>query len=101
MSRQDINNEVVVVEGQCARAETCPLSDVEAGCTVCIKQLNANPDVTHRLREMGLGEEQQIRLVSHATSIICQVCNARLGISQKLAEKIMVQRLPARGKSPA
>ena len=101
MNQKDNNNEVVIVEGQCARADTCPLSDVEAGCTVCIKQLTANPDVTHRLREMGLGEEQQIRLVSHATSIICQVCNARLGISKKLAEKIMVQRMPSGGKAAA
>lgn len=101
MNQKDINNEVVVVEGQCARADTCPLSDVEAGCTVCIKQLTANPDVAHRLREMGLGEERQIRLVSQAASIICQVCNARLGISKELAEKIMVQRMPSSGKPGA
>ena len=101
MNQKDIDNEVVVIEGQCARADTCPLTDVEAGCTVCIKQLTANPDVAHRLRELGLGEERQIRLVSHATSIICQVCNARLGISKQLAQKIMVQRLPSGGKAGA
>lgn len=67
------------------------MSHVEAGTTVCIKQLNATPEVSSRLREMGLCEEQHIRLVSHATNIICQVCNARLGISKKLAEQIMVQ----------
>jgi Fe2+ transport system protein FeoA len=60
---------------------------------VCIKELPASADVSHRLREMGLGEEQKIRLVSHAANIICQVCNARLGISKELAEKIMVRPL--------
>jgi len=40
---------------------------------------------------MGFCEEQQIRLVSHQTSIICQVCNARLGISTQLAETILVE----------
>jgi len=95
---KDKKNEVVLVEGHCLHAETCPLSHVEAGRTVCIKELNATPDISNRLREMGLGEEQHIRLVSHATNIICEVCNARLGLSKKLAEQILVQRLPAGGK---
>ena len=91
MSQKEKKKEVVLVEGSCSHADTCPLSHVEAGTVVCIKHLNATPDVSNRLREMGLGEEQHIRLVSHATNIICQVCNARLGISKKLAEQIMVQ----------
>jgi Fe2+ transport system protein FeoA len=68
---------------------------VPEGCTVCIKELATSPDVSSRLREMGFGEEKHVRLVSHATSIICQVCNARLGISRQLAERIMVQPLNA------
>ena len=82
--------EVVVVDGQCALGDTCPLSQVKAGITVCIKRHTSTPDVTNRLREMGFCEEQQVRLVSHATNIICQVCNARLGLSKKLADTIMV-----------
>jgi Fe2+ transport system protein FeoA len=49
--------------------------------------------VTHRLREMGFCEEQKIKLLSRQTSLICQVCNARLGISERLAEKILVERI--------
>jgi Fe2+ transport system protein FeoA len=90
--------EVVILEGHCAHADTCPLSHVQAGSTVCIKELTASPDVTNRLRELGLCEDQHIRLVSHATNIICQVCNARLGISKQLAETIMVQPVPARAR---
>jgi Fe2+ transport system protein FeoA len=90
--------EVVVVEGHCAHADTCPLSHVKAGVTVCIKEHTSTPEVTSRLREMGLCEEQHVRLVSHASSIICQVCNARLGISKKLAETIMVQPMTAHPK---
>jgi Fe2+ transport system protein FeoA len=90
--------EVVVVEGHCTHADTCPLSHVKAGVTVCIKEHTSTPEVTSRLREMGLCEEQHIRLVSHASSIICQVCNARLGISKKLAETIMVQPMTAHPK---
>jgi len=93
--QNDKKKETVTLEGHCSHGETCPLSHVPAGCTVCIKELTATPDISSRLREMGFGEQQHVRLVSHATSIICQVCNARLGISKKLAEQIMVQRLPA------
>lgn len=77
----------------CADAGTCPLSSVEAGTTVCIKQLTVQPDVLNRLREMGLGEEQRIRLVSRHPSLICQVCNARVALSPDLAKAIMVEPL--------
>ena len=62
---------------------------------VRVKQLSAPPDVIHRLREMGFCEEQQIRLLSHQSSIVCLVCNARLAISSQLAENIWVEPLTA------
>jgi Fe2+ transport system protein FeoA len=90
---------IEILAGQCAGPDVCPLSCVKAGTVVCIKELSTSPETQARLREMGLGEEQQIKLVSHNSSIICQVCNARLGISKKLAEAILVE--PVRPKSEA
>jgi Fe2+ transport system protein FeoA len=84
----------VVIDGPCAGAPLCPLSQVDAGALVCIKRLAASPEVSSRLRELGLGEEQRIKLVSRNASLICQVCNARVGISQSLADNILVQTLP-------
>jgi Fe2+ transport system protein FeoA len=84
-----------VLEGQCAGPKVCPLSRVQAGTTVCIKQLSTAPELTTRLREMGLCEQQVIKLVACESSFICQVCNARLGISKKLAESILVEAVPA------
>jgi Fe2+ transport system protein FeoA len=78
----------------CHPAELCPLNSVKAGTAVRIKQLSATPEVSHRLREMGFGEEQQIRVVSKQVNVICQVCHARLGLSQELAESILVEPLP-------
>ena len=75
----------------CPQPFLCPLSQVQAGVDVRIKQLSASADVTHRLREMGFCEEQKIKLLSRQTSLLCQVCNARLGISTRLAEKILVE----------
>ncbi len=77
----------------CPQPFLCPLSQVNAGVAVRIKQLTASPDVTHRLREMGFCEEQKIKLLSRQSSVICQVCNARLGISERLAERIIVEPL--------
>ena len=82
-----------IVDGQCAGPAVCPLSRVKAGSTVCIKSLATGPDLKDRLRELGFCEEQKIRLVSCDSNYICQVCNARLGISQKLAESIWVEAL--------
>jgi len=81
----------VVLEGKCAGGNICPLSRVQAGSVVCIKQLALAPDLTARLRELGFCEEQQIKLLARESTFICQVCNARLGLSQKLAEQILVQ----------
>lgn len=61
---------------------------------MCIKKLAASPELRTRLREMGFGEQQRIKLVSRHSNIICQVCNARLGISRRLAESILVEAMP-------
>jgi Fe2+ transport system protein FeoA len=69
------------------------LNRVNAGVAVRIKRLSAPPELTHRLREMGFCEEQKIKLLSRQSNLICQVCNARPGISSRLAEKILVEPL--------
>jgi Fe2+ transport system protein FeoA len=77
------------------RCELCPLSRVKAGVAVRIKQLCASPDLQNRLRELGFCEDQIIRLLTSQTNFICQVCNARLAISEQLAQLILVEPLRA------
>jgi Fe2+ transport system protein FeoA len=79
----------------CLRPELCPLSQVCVGRKVRIKQLSTPPEISHRLREMGFCEEQQIKLLSRQSNFICQICNLRLGISEELADAIWVELLPA------
>jgi Fe2+ transport system protein FeoA len=88
-----------LLSGECAGPEVCPLSCVKAGQTVCVRELVTTPEIQARLREMGFGEQQHVRLVSHNSSIICQVCNARLGISKKLAESILVEHVHAESRA--
>ena len=87
--------EFEVLEGRCAGPQVCPLSHIKAGAVVCIRQLTTAPEVTVRLRELGFCEDQKIRLVARQSNYICQVCNARLAISGKLADSIMVEAVPA------
>ena len=86
-----------ITEGRCAGAGICPLSCIQAGVVVCIKQLSASPAMQDRLRELGFREEQKIKLLARKSNFICQVCNARFGISEELAESILVEPLHAAG----
>lgn len=70
----------------------CQLSEVQPGVSVRIKQLSASPELSKRLRELGFCEEQRIKLLSRNANLICQVCNARLGLSSQLADLIWVER---------
>ena len=79
-----------------ARCEICPLSRVQAGVAVRIKQLCAAPEVQNRLREICLGEDQIIKLITSQSNFICQVCNARLAISEQLAKLILVEPIVVR-----
>ena len=58
---------------------------------VRIKQLCAAPEVQGRLREIGFCEDQIVKLVTSRNNFICQVCNARLAISEQLARLILVE----------
>ena len=77
--------------GQCAAPEICPLNRVTAGTVVCVRELMASADVRSRLREMGLGEDQRVKLLSRQNSVICQVCNVRVALSENLAASILVE----------
>ena len=75
------------------RCEVCPLSRVKAGVAVRIKSLCATPEVQNRLRELGFCEDHIIKLLTSQANFICQVCDARLAISEQLAKLIMVEPL--------
>jgi Fe2+ transport system protein FeoA len=73
--------------------ELCPLSRVQTGIAVRVRQLLASPEVQSRLRELGFCEDQVIRLITNRTGFICQVCNSRLALSEQMASLILVEPL--------
>lgn len=89
-----VNDDIPTGPAASPSAELCSLNDVRAGTSVRIKQLSASAEVSHRLREMGFCEEQRVKLLSRHPNLICQVCNARLGLSSQLAGLILVEPIP-------
>lgn len=49
---------------------------------------------------MGFGEEQRVKVITLQNNVLCQVCNARLGLSARLAEQILVETLPSPSPLP-
>ena len=88
-----------ILQGHCAGEAVCPLSHVQVGARARVKQLTSGPEVCDRLRELGLVEDQEVRLVSRHHNVICQICNARVALSKALADAILVQ--PLSPTSPA
>jgi len=86
--------------GEGPACELCPLNRVQIGVAVRIKQLCAAPELQSRLREIGLCEDQVIKLITSRDNLICQVCNARLAISEQLARLILVEPVPAPARCP-
>ena len=80
-----------VLDNKCAGPHVCPLSRVQAGTTVCIKHLSTAPELQARLRELGFCEDRHVKVLAAESTFICQVCNARFGISEQLADSILVQ----------
>ena len=78
----------------CTEPFVCPLNRVIVGTAVRIKRLSAPADVSRRLRELGLGEDQEVTLLQNTGHLVCLVCNARLAISAQLGENIFVEPLP-------
>jgi Fe2+ transport system protein FeoA len=75
----------------CRQPDLCPLNQLKAGASGRIKHLAASPEDSTRLRELGFCEDQEVKLVSRHANVICQICNARLGISAQLAGSILVE----------
>jgi ferrous iron transport protein A len=67
------------------------LSSVRPGASVRVTKLEAQPDVCHRLREMGFGENSVVRCLQSGACFICQIQHSRVGLSSQLASQIFVE----------
>lgn len=73
---------------------TTTLAEVPVGRFVRIHQLHSAPEVCNRLRELGFCENAVIRcMMNDEESLICQVCNSRVGLTHRIARDILVAPL--------
>ena len=73
------------------KSSNMTLSEIPVGRFVQIRELLAEPDVCHRLREMGFCENAIVRLVVNGEgNLICEICNTRIGLNQSIAQDIIV-----------
>jgi len=72
----------------------CPLSLVPVGSFCKIKQIECpSEECAQRIIEMGLCKNREIQVISSNYSLVCKLCQFRVGISKKIADSIMVELL--------
>jgi ferrous iron transport protein A len=79
-----------------AGAEGLTLSDAAVGHRVKILHVGGEQAEAHRLREMGFRESAVIDKTADSGALICKVGEARVALSKKLGQTILVEDL---GKS--
>ena len=87
---------------QCAcEADEKTLKDVDVGKSVVIECLRGEHGTCQRLREMGFCESATVQKLVDSGALICKVCDAKVVISKKLAENIIVKDICAKNSSNA
>jgi len=67
------------------------LNDVPIGASARIRHLTPRPEISTRLREMGLCENAVVRCITRGHgNIICEVYSTRVGLNNGLARGILV-----------
>lgn len=69
------------------------LSELPAGETGKVVDLDGKPEVCQRLREMGFCESAVIEKVSGHHTLLCQVCGTRVALSDRAAQHILVEQI--------
>lgn len=72
------------------------LNTVRPGSSVRVKKLEGQPDVCHRLREMGFSENSVIRCLQSGSACICLIQHSKVGLSSQLAHQIFVEPIGIR-----
>ncbi len=67
------------------------LTELPVGASGRVYELNGESTVCARLREMGFCESAIIARVSGEKTLLCQLCNTRIALSDRAAQHIMVE----------
>lgn len=67
------------------------LKDIPVGESAIIECLRGEPSICQRLREMGFCESSVVHKLADSGALICKVCEAKVIISKRLANNIIVK----------
>ncbi len=67
------------------------LTELPVGATGRVCELSGEANVCARLREMGFCESAVIAKVSGEKTLLCQLCNTRIALSDTAARHIVVE----------
>ena len=70
---------------------TTTLFNAPVGQYMRIQEIQSEPAVCQRLRELGFCENALVRcMINTQGNLICEVCHSRIGITSKIAQDILV-----------
>jgi ferrous iron transport protein A len=73
------------------RPQRMRLTDLPIGAAGRVCQLEGEANVCARLREMGFCESAVIEKVAGEKTLLCQLCNVRIALSDRAAQHIVVE----------
>jgi ferrous iron transport protein A len=72
-----------------------PLTDLPVGAAGRVCELSGQAEFCQRLREMGVCESAIIEKISGRGTLLCQLCNIRIALSDRAARHIVVEVMRA------
>jgi len=81
--------------GVSAFAGVVPLPDVPLDTCAVIEEVRADSDDIDLLKTMGVCEGRRVMLVRKGDPMILKVLGARIGLSARLAQQVLVRACPA------
>lgn len=73
------------------RPQRMRLTELPNGAAGRVCELKGQVEVCQRLREMGIGESTLIERMSGQGTLLCQISNTRIALSQGAAQHIVVE----------
>ena len=73
------------------RPQRMRLTELPNGAAGRVCELSGQPETCQRLREMGVGESIIIERVSGQGTLLCQISNTRIALSEGAAQYILVE----------
>lgn len=67
------------------------LTDLPDGTAGRVCELAGQPELCQRLREIGFCESAVIEKISGQKTLICQLCQTRIALSERAAQHIVVE----------